>query len=72
MISKDQIVHDLALVHAQEKYRGYLAASLGNAQFPTDVTTLCSFYEQAVVAVSAQIDKIEASYFDEDGTPLLP
>lgn len=72
MTDKEKIVHDLALIHAKEKYHEfYPNIPNENRKFNGGVSELCNFYEVAVIMISHHIDEIMESYLDDDGKPLL-
>ena len=72
MTDKEKIVHDLALIYAQEKYHEFFRSAPQKAQqFPTGVSKLADFYHQGVVCIAPQIDEIMKAYLDADGRPLI-
>ena len=72
MTDKEKIVHDLALIHAAEKYRElFNSVPPKSRQFPTGIGELVDFYQQGVICIAPQIDKIMESYLDDNGKPII-
>lgn len=72
MLDKHQIVHDLALVYAQEHYREFLRHTPeAKRVFPADASKLAKLYERGVVCLANQADALLAAYLDDDGRPIL-
>ena len=72
MIDKEKIVHDLALIHAKEKYHEFFQSVPPEArQFPAGISELVNFYQQGVMCIAPQIDKIIEAYLDDNGKPLI-
>lgn len=72
MPNKHQIVHDLALVYAQEHYHEFLRHTPeANRVFPTDASKLADLYERGVLCLVNQADALLAAYLDDDGRPIL-
>ena len=72
MINKSQIVHDLALIHAKQKYEEFFNSVSPNARkFPIDTSELVNFYTAGVAAISNHLEEIEQAYKDDDGEPIF-
>ena len=67
MVSKDQIIHDLALAFAQEEYR-LRARDLPrkDGDFIPRAVLLCDLYTQGVAVAKEKMDDITQSYEDHD------
>jgi len=59
-MNKNQIIHDLALIHAQEKYHEFfqLVAPKDRRSFPehSDLEELIGFYQEAKTYFSEHLD----------------
>ena len=72
MTDKEKIVHDLALIHAKEKYHEFFqSVSPKGRPFPTEINELVNFYQQGVIYIAPQIDEIMEAYLDDNGEPLI-
>lgn len=72
MLDKYQIVHDLALVYAQEHYREFLHRTPEEKRkFLDDANKLADLYEQGVLFIANHADKILKAYQDDGGHPIL-
>jgi len=72
MTDKEKIVHDLALIHAQEKYREFLQNTPPkDRQFPAGVHQVAMFYKQGVLCIAPKIDEIMKAYLDDDKNPFI-
>lgn len=72
MLDKYQIVHDLALVYAQEQYREFIRNTPESKRlFPTDASKLASLYESGVVCFVNRLDNLTAAYLDDDGNSAI-
>lgn len=71
-MDKKQMVHDLALIHAQAKYQEYFnSVPPSNRPFQSDICELVDHYTFAVTLISNHIDEIEEAYSADDGTPIF-
>lgn len=72
MTDKEKIVHDLALIYAQEKFHVYYQSlpRIGRA-FLTGVNELAEFYEESVQVLANKVDEIMRAYMDDDGNPII-
>lgn len=65
MTDKEKIIHDLALIHAAEKYHEFFeAVPVSGRKFPDGITEIANFYEQGVSVISNQIDEIMDCYLN--------
>ncbi|MEA5136445.1 MAG: hypothetical protein VB035_09965 [Candidatus Fimivivens sp.] len=71
-MDKHKVVHDLALIHAQAKYREFFElVAAKDRQFNVGISELCNFYETAVTCIAPQIDDILECYLDDDGNSYI-
>lgn len=72
MLDKQQIVHDLALVYAQEHYQEFLRCTPESKRvFPTDASKLAELYERGVVCLINHADDLLKAYEDDNGQPII-
>ena len=72
MISKEQIVHDLAMLYAKEEYRKSVGnIPVSNSDFMQKAGKLCQLYEQGAAIAVSRINDLYGVYLDEDGKPIL-
>jgi hypothetical protein len=73
MLDKQKVVHDLALVYAQEKYREYLMSTPKEKRpYPSEVSQLAKFYETGAACLANQTVEILNAYLDDEGNPIIP
>lgn len=73
MLDKQKVVHDLALVYAQEKYREYLMSTPKEKRsYPPEVSHLAKIYKAGVACLVNQVDDILSAYLDTGGNQIIP
>ncbi len=71
-MGKKEIVHDLALIYAQEKFHEfYQALPQEKRMFPGGISNLVDFYRQGVMMIANYTDEIMDAYLDDDGSPII-
>lgn len=71
-MDKEKIVHDLALIYAQEKFHEfYQELPLKNRMFPGGISDLVDFYRQGVMIIANYTNEIADAYLDDDGSPTI-
>jgi len=72
MTGKEKIVHDLALIYAQEKFHEhYQLLPQDKRNFPNGISQISDFYRQGVMMLANNIDEIMQAYLDDDGNPII-
>lgn len=72
MASNKQIIHDLALVHAQAKYAiSHKEEGPYSGNLQEDIGELIGFYTDAVTWLVNRADEIDEAYSDDDGKPIF-
>lgn len=65
-----QIVHDLAMLYAKQRFAEY-QSSPNEKKFPTAASALADFYTEAVSVLAQRKNDIESAYCDDDGYPFI-
>ena len=72
MTDKEKIVHDLALIYAQEKFHAhYQSLPRIGRTFLTGVNELAEFYKESVQVLANKVDEIMRAYMDDDGNSII-
>lgn len=70
MSDEKQIIHDLAMLYAKQRFAEY-QANPKEKEYPTAASVLADFYTEAVIVLVNHKDDIESAYCDDDSNPLV-